>query len=78
MLRKLALAGASGALAYFVVAALPVLDAVEDQDWDGGVVLLRSLAVGVAVAAGRGVIAYLTAFTESDAEHGANIVGKFK
>jgi len=48
MIRKLAVAALSGALAYFVVAALPFLSAVEAQDWSSLSTLGTGLAVGVA------------------------------
>lgn len=78
MLRKLAVAAFSGALAYFVVAALPFLTAVEAQDWASLKTLGTGLAIGVAVAAARAVVAYLTAFVPSDADQGLNIVGKYR
>lgn len=78
MLRKLAVAALSGALAYFVVAALPFLSAVEQQDWSSLSTLGTGLAVGCAVAAARAVVAYLTAFVPSDAEQGLNVVGKYR
>lgn len=77
LVRKMLVAGLAGALAYFVVAVLPFLDAVEKQDWDGGWSILKALAVGLAVAFGRALVASLTAFVPSDAEHGVNLLGKY-
>ena len=78
MLRKLAIAGGTAALAYLVVAALPILDALEAGDWDSLKRLGYAAGLGLAAAAVRGVIAYLTAFTPSDAQVGANLVGKYR
>ena len=78
MLRKLFVAALSGALAYFVIAALPFLDAVEQQDWASLKTLGIGLVVGVAVAAARAVVAYLTAIVPSDAQQGVNLIGKYK
>lgn len=78
MLRKLAIAGGSAALAYLVVAALPILDSLEAGDWDSLKRLGYAAGLGVAAAAARGVIAYLTAFVPSDSHEGVNLVGKYR
>lgn len=78
MLRKLLVAAASGALAYFVVAALPFLNAVEQQDWASLSTIGTGLVVGCAVAAARAVIAYLTAFVPSDGDVGVSLIGKYR
>jgi uncharacterized membrane protein len=78
MIRKMLVAALSGALAYFVLAALPLLNAVERQDWASLSTLGIGLVVGVFVAAARAAIAYLTAIVPSDAANGVNLFGKYK
>lgn len=78
MLRKLLVAGFVGGLSVLVVAALPFINAVENQDWASAKTLGVALVFAVVAGVMRAVVAYLTAFVPSDADQGLNLVGKYR
>lgn len=78
LLRKIAIAFGIGAGLAIVTKASPAIDAIEAQDFPeaydaGRVLLFGSIAGGL-----RGLVALLTAFVPSDAQTGANLLGRFK
>lgn len=77
-LRKLLVAFAVGAGAYFLGVAPDVVDLFESNDWEGLESVGKAALFGTAAAGFRAVIALLTAFVPSDAQYGANILGKYK
>jgi hypothetical protein len=78
LVRKAAIAFAVGAGIFFLAAAPSLVDAFQKEDWTDLGALGRAALFGAVAAGARALISYLTAFVPSDAEHGVNLIGKYK
>ena len=77
-IRKLLIAFAVGAGAYFIGVAPDIIDLFEANDWDGLESVGKAALFGTAAAGARALISLLTAFVPSDSRVGVNLLGKYK